>query len=191
MSASAAYWRLEAHAPVSKEAAEAAWSAAAHQRLAQLARSYHATIEHGQLAKEIQVSSGVRTRVPMRHWIGRALGMVADAVHAANEPPLTALVVQKGTGMVGEGYDCVLRVAGQTPLDDPVEREDHAARARLECYQWAGVSEPAGGWTPALAPALEQSRRRRSAASSPEKVLVLCATCHVVLPVSGQCDGCG
>ncbi|TJZ99792.1 hypothetical protein FCI23_44375 [Actinacidiphila oryziradicis] len=51
------------------------------------------------------------------------------------EPPLTALAVHTDDGMVAEGYKEVLKVAGEPPLDDVLERELHAARARLACYR--------------------------------------------------------
>jgi hypothetical protein len=126
----------------------------------------------------------------MRHWIGGLLGQVEDVAYAAGEPPLTSLVVQKGTGVVGEGYDYVLEIRGLEPIHDPAEREDHAALSRLECHQWAGVPEPAGGWKPALAPSLQRAREWKAKQASPEKPAALCPRCHMALPLSGQCDNC-
>lgn len=185
------YWRVVDGSDVSRDRAEAAWRDAAHARLARLATSYHGTIEYGQLAEAIQADTGIRTSVPMRHWIGGVLGRVADLGLARSEPPLTALVVQKGTGMVGDGYDYVLEIAGLRPIDDPVERENHAAFARLRCYQWAGVPEPHGGWVASLAPALQRSRDRKAAQTRPEVAPVTCPNCFIALPISGQCDTCG
>lgn len=185
------YWRDADGSAVTREEAESAWCAAGHVVLAGVARSYHATIEYGHLAEEIQSQSGIRTSVPMRHWIGGVLGLVADLGQRSDQPPLTALVVQKGTGMVGVGYDYVLRIGGLTPIDDPSEREDHAALARLDCYRWAGVAEPRGGWKPALAPALQRAREWRDRTSAPEKPSRSCPRCSLTLPLTGVCDECG
>lgn len=191
MTSGQGYWREEDGSAVSRDDAEAAWGDAAHARLAQLARSYHATIEYGQIAEEIQADTGIRTSVPMRHWIGGVLGRVADLGLARDEPPLTALVVQRGTGMVGDGYDYVLSIAGLHPIHDAVERETHAASARLRCYRWAGVPEPTTGWKAAFAPALQKSLDWKAAQKSPEAVPVMCPNCFIALPLSGQCDSCG
>lgn len=185
------YWRKSDGSAVSRDDAEAAWRDAAHMRLARLATSYQSTVEYGQLAEQIQADTGIRTSVPMRHWIGGVLGRVADVDLAKGEPPLTALVVQKGTGMVGDGYDYVLTIGGLDPIHDPVERENHAALARLRCYQWAGVPEPPNVWKATLAPALRRARDRRAAKKTPEAAPLPCPNCFIALPLSGQCDSCG
>jgi len=191
MAAGVGYWRESDGSSVTRDQAEAAWADAAHRRLGQLARSYHATIEYGQLAEEIQTETGIRSTVPMRHWIGGLLGQVADRGQESGEPPLTALVVQKDSGMVGEGYDYVLRIGGLEPIHDPAEREDHAARARIECYKWAGVNEPSDGWRAALAPALQRKRQWAATKATPPPVAVTCPTCWTALPATGICDNCG
>ena len=184
------YWTVVDGQPVSKQDAETAWAEAARVRLGEVAASYHATIEYGALADEIQVSSGIRSRVPMRHWIGGVLGDVARGNRDHAAPPLTALVVQAGTGMVGDGYDEVLRLAGMVPIHDPVEREDHAATARLECYRWAGAELPPGGGRPALAPRLRAARERAARLRRPSSPPNLCPTCSIAMPVTGVCDSC-
>jgi hypothetical protein len=182
------YWRVEDSSMVTREEAEAAWCTAAHVRLAALAGSYHATTEYGQLAADIQADTGIKTSMPMQHWIGALLGRVADRGVASGEPPLSALVVQKGTGMVGDGYDYVLRIGGLQPIEDPAAREDHAAQARIDCYRWAGVPEPSAGWKPALAPTLQRTRERLVRQSTPEKVPTLCPRCSLAMPLTGVCD---
>ena len=176
--------------PVSRKDAEKAWAQAAVQVLTGVACSYHAVIEYAALAQEVQERTGISTKMGQQNWIGSVLGRVARANHVSGLPPLTSLVVRSGFGMVGEGYDLVLELAGQQPLHDPVEREDHAALARLDCYKWAGVMEPTGGWKPALAPALQAARERAVKASLPVKPIPLCPNCRVALPATGHCDDC-
>ena len=91
----------------------------------------------------------------MRSWVGRVLTLVAQGNHERNEPPLTALVVHKSDGMVGAGYDTVLKLAGEPTFEDPDDREKHAAGARLECYRWAGATLPDDGGKAALSPRLD------------------------------------
>ena len=71
----------------------------------------------------------------MRNWIGGLLADLVKVNHVRNEPPLTSLVVHKDAGQVGPGYAEALRVAGESPIADLLERETHAASARLECYR--------------------------------------------------------
>ena len=165
------------------------WAQHAHQILVRTARSYHAVITYGELAAEVQEGSGVRTAANQRNWIGKVLARVVRAAHDRSEPPLTALVVHAGDGMVGEGYKEVLEVAGQPPVEDSMQREEHAALARLECYRRFGAQLPPDGGVPALAPKLRAAvQRRRARNPAPPAV---CPTCRVQLPGTGVCDECG
>ena len=100
-------------------------------------------ITYSELAEEVQRRSSLRTKSQMRNWIGALLADLVKVNRVRNEPPLTSLVVHKDDGQVGVGYDEVLRVAGETPISDPLERENHGAVARLVCCRrWVPMSAP-------------------------------------------------
>ena len=165
------------------------WAEAAYDHLAEVARDYRAVIEHGQLAAEIQRRTGVPTPTVVRTWIGGTLKLMTDRCVREGAPPLAALVVRKDTGMVGEMYDAVLRAVGTPLFDDPMQREEHASRARLECYRWAEAPNlAAGGGHPALAPRLAQSIARKARANPP--AAKICPSCQMVLLPTGVCDSC-
>src|SRR6478735_7134735 len=63
--------------------------------------------------------------------------------HVRKEPPLASLVVHKDDGQVGAAYDEVRSGAGESPASDPLEPENRAAAARLECYRHWGADVPA------------------------------------------------
>lgn len=176
---------------LTQEQAEEYWVPEAHRILTRVAATYQALIEYGELAAEVQESTGVFTRRQVRSWIGPVLAQVAHRNHENDEPPLTALVVHKSDGSVGVGYDEVLRLSGATEISDPVLREKHAAKARLACYGWGGAKLPADGGRPALSPRWEQIqvrlRKERRAAEQPN----ICATCFMAIPPTGVCDNCG
>src|ERR1700733_14511470 len=127
------FWREPDGAALAAEAAYQAWANEAYQVLGGVASTYHAVITYGELAQEAQKASGVRTSVPFRHWIGKVLFLVVQRAQRQGDPPLTALVVHTNDGKVGEGYKAVLESAGEPPVTDELEREYHAASARLEC----------------------------------------------------------
>jgi hypothetical protein len=75
-------------------------------------------------------------------------------------------------------------------VKDALERENHAATARLACYRHFGAALPPGGGAPAFAPRLQESiarRRSRSGGTPPQ----MCPTCFLQLPATGVCDSCG
>lgn len=124
----------------------------------------------------------------LQNWIGRLLAKVVRMAHEENAPPLTALVVRSDSGMVGEGYDEVLTVAGESSIENEVDREDHAASARFSCYQHFGAVIP-GGAKPMLARNyVEHLSRKRKSADVP--VVEVCKTCFLELPASGDCSNC-
>ena len=183
------YWRDSDGGSVTAEEAYHSWAGHACDVLIGVARSYHAVIEYGALAEEAQTASGVRTSVPFRHWIGKVLRLLVDRCHAEDIPPLTALVVHSTDGKVGDGYRAVLEAAGELPVEDELQREYHAAAARLACYRHFGARLPAVGGVPALAPRLRaavERRKGREAVPSPT-----CPNCFVQLPATGICDSCG
>ena len=118
---------------VTPKFAQPYWAKAAYEVLAETASRYNAVITYSELAEEVQRRSSFHSKSQMRNWIGALLADLAKVNPVRGEPPLTALVVRKDDGQVGAGYDEVLRLAGEAPITDPLERETHAAAARLEC----------------------------------------------------------
>ncbi|WP_454343091.1 hypothetical protein [Streptomyces canus] len=173
--------------PRGQEAREA-WGSEAYLILIGVAQTYHAVITYKELAEEIQSRTGIRTKTLLHNWIGPVLGWVVREAHRRGDPPLTALVVHTDDGKVGSGYKEVLAVAGEPPVDDDLEREHHAADARLACYRHFGATMPPGGGVPALAPRLQAAVGRRERTDKPVRV---CERCFVQLPSTGVCDSCG
>ncbi|MEU9074065.1 hypothetical protein ACFYUY_24175 [Kitasatospora sp. NPDC004745] len=185
------YWRVADGAAVSATQAQVAWTRAAYPALVDVAGRYHAVITYAELAEEVQQAAGVRTRVHQRNWIGKVLALVVREAHRRGDPPLTALVVHSTDGMVGAGYQEVLAVAGEPPVAGELDREYHAAAARLACYRHFGATLPADGGTPALAPRLKASVERKAAAAAPPRPPAICPSCFLELPATRICDSCG
>ena len=177
---------------VTPKFAEPYWAKAAYEVLAETASRYNAVITYSELAEEVQRRSSFHSKSQMRNWIGALLADLAKVNQVRGEPPLTALVVRKDDGQVGAGYDEVLRLAGESPITDPLERETHAAAARLECYRHWGADVPADA-EPTLS-----ARARVVRARTPvvRKVHVearrgaVCPTCFMEMPLSGPCPNC-
>ena len=126
----------------------------------------------------------------IRNWIGGVLEIVVHKCAREGSPALTALVVRKNSGMVGEGYDAVLRAEGIPPLEDEMQRENHAAQARLACYRWAKAPDlPPDGGTAALAPILA-AKVARQRKSTPARPSAFCPHCNMAIPTTGRCDNC-
>lgn len=194
---------------VSPKAGLQAWTKQAYEVLVETARRYNAVITYSDLAEEVQVRSGLRTTAGIRSWLGHVLTLIAHQNHRMGEPPLTALVVHKQDGQVGAGYDEVLRVSGLKPIVNPIERENHAAAARLECYRrWcpnvpadakptlalqasrtprARTSQPRTAQPRTAQPRTVQPRRDRSAG---ERHGSICPTCFMEMPLTGECPNC-
>jgi len=184
------FWHEPEGTPTSKAIALKEWVLAAHDILTDVAGTYQAVIRHAELAEQVQERSSIRTSQDQRNWIGGVLGPVVHLCHRSGEPPLTALVVRKHDGQVGEGYDEVLSVAGLRHLTDPVAREKHAAQSRLECYRWAG-SAPVDGGEAVLAVAATRAKVVRERRPAKVDVPVLtCPRCFMALPSTGVCDTC-
>ncbi|MER6557601.1 hypothetical protein ABT300_07505 [Streptomyces sp. NPDC001027] len=174
--------------PTGQEARDA-WGSEAYSILVGVAQTYHAVITYKELAEEIQSRTGIRTKSLLHNWIGPILGRVVREAHRRGDPPLTALVVHTDDGKVGSGYKEVLIVAGEPSVDDELERERHAADARLDCYRRFEATMPPGGGVPALAPRLQAAVDRRRERT--EKPVRVCERCFVQLPSTGMCDSCG
>ena len=203
------FWREPGGEPTSRTIAFEAWALAAREILTETAQTYHATISDTDLAEAVQVRTNIRTS--QGNWLGTVLLPVIHLCHREDEPPLTSLVLQSRDGMVGEGYDEVLRVEEQRPITDPAKREHHAAVSRLECYRWAG-SAPAGrrrapasrrrpsrGGGHRLVPRRRAPTSTGTAAKKPaaakrvamsDRPIAVCPTCFMALPATGICDDC-
>lgn len=178
----------DAAKPTAREAREV-WAAEAYSILIGVAQTYHAVITYKELGEEIQSRTGIRTKALLQNWITPVLGRVVREAYRRGDPPLTALVVHTGDGKVGTGYEEVLTVAGKPPVEGEMEREHHAAEARLACYRRFCRSLPPDGGTSALAPRLQATvERRRQRVEKPPQV---CKRCFVQLPSTGVCDSCG
>ncbi|MDO9456592.1 hypothetical protein [Nocardioides sp.] len=176
---------------VDQAEAEALWAARAPQILTEVASAYQGLITHTDLAARLQADTGVHTRSNPQTWLGRVLAVSSADDVAQGRPPLTSLVVHRVNGTVGAPYDEVLRVTGQDPIEDEVERERHAAEARMECYRWANATLPADGGHSALSPrydmVLTRGRRKARQEAEPD----VCPTCFMAIPPTGVCDNCG
>ena len=175
---------------VTPKAAQPTWVKHAYEILVETAGRYNAVITSSELAEEVQRRSDLWTNSQMRNWIG---GLVADVVkvnHAREEPALASLVVRKDDGQVGAGYNEALKLAGLPPIADLMEREEHAAAARLECYRHWGADVPADA-KPMLS-ARSRVVRERTPRAAPVEARrgAVCPTCFMEMPVSGPCPNC-
>lgn len=182
-------WRVDDMTAVPADEAEAAWATHAHAVLTDVAKEYGGLINHVELGAEVQRRSGIQTRSQVQKWIGRVLEPVAQQCHSQGEPPLTALVIQKTDGMVGENYDAVIKTTGQSAIKDDLKRELHAGESRLECYRRYSQDLPADGGRAMLSPQLQLQRQRQQDTRRRYPVEHVCTTCFTVLPTSGICDG--
>ncbi|KNX39632.1 hypothetical protein VV01_20325 [Luteipulveratus halotolerans] len=164
------------------------WAEHSHDVLVETARTYNGYITQHELAAEVQSRSGLRTRTPVRSWIDGVLAVVVERCHAASEPALTALVVSRDDGQVGEAYDAVLTARGDCPITDETERENHAAKARLECYgRWCDdvPADARPTWSPKAA-AVRDAKRDKA----PARRGAICPTCFTETSVTGVCGRC-
>ncbi len=180
-------YRESDRTPVDFSRALAAWIVAARPALLQTAGTYRATISYKDLAEEVQVVSGVRTKMLPWHWIGRVLGGVSRECHQRGEPLLSALCVHED-GTIGEGYGKAIIENEGGPVPDYLDM--HAATERLNCHRFFGAQLPADGGTPALTPQVARRRNRQKVQTGVQNNRPVCPTCYLMLPVSGQCDTC-
>jgi hypothetical protein len=165
-----------------------AWVAAARVALERTAGTYGAYMTYKELAEEVQTASGIRTRVLLTNWIGKVLGPLAQACHAAGEPLLPALCVRSDE-TVGPTYAAALvEINGGDPPEDP---DMHAAIERFNCYTYFGAKLPEGGGKPALTKKVAAARARAKKQVPPNQASrPSCPICHLMLPITGQCDNC-
>ncbi|MCL6293301.1 hypothetical protein [Streptomyces sp. 43Y-GA-1] len=184
------YWREPAGSAVPAAEAQEVWADEAYRKLADVSRTYHAVITYKELGEWVQKASGVYTSALLQNWIGGVLGRVVREAHRRGDPPLTALVVHTEDGMVGVGYKEVLGVRGEPPLEADLDREYHAADARLECYRYYGAELPRGGGVRALAPRLEATVMRQASRAAAAVERPICPRCFIQLPATRVCDSC-
>lgn len=176
---------------VTPKVAQPIWVKHAYEILVDTAGRYNAVITYSELAEELQRRSGLATKSPMHNWIGGLLDDVVKVNHARKEPALPSLVVRKDDGQVGAGYADVLRISGESPIDDRLERETHAAGMRLDCYRHWGADVPANA-VPTLSPRMREVRDRTTRTPVTEaRRGAICPTCFMETPVSGSCPNCG
>ncbi len=201
------FWREPEGQPTTRALAFEAWAIEAHEILRDAAHHYHEVVRDDHLAEWVQERSGIRTGRPQTKWMAQLLSPVIRLCEHHDEPSLVALVVTEKDGRVGEWYDELRRVQGFAPIAQPGEREKHAARARLECYRWAGVA-PEDGGVPAPVGRARRTRAPRSAGSTssrpgttrpepaPRRVaksdrpVTVCPHCFMAVPATGICDNC-
>lgn len=202
------FWREPDGTPTTRALAFEAWVLEAHGILQDAAQQYHGVVRDDHLAEWVQERSGIRTSRPQRQWMPQLLAPVIAISEHNEEPPLVALVVTEKDGRVGVWFDEVRRVRGFGPIEAPLERERYAARARLECYQWAGVApddggEPAPVGTPRRtraprAASTAATSRRAAAPKEPkpgrvaatDRPVNVCPHCFMAIPATGLCDNC-
>lgn len=173
------------------------WEPPAVEMLTQTARRYNGFVTYAQLAEYVQAQSGVTHNGLIMNWIGDVLGRVITVCTKNGWPQLTSLCVTSD-GTVGAGYRFALSAAEGISSDKPEKGEshglddldEHAARTRLECYQFFGAELPPDGGRPTLTPKAKAARQYKKAQAKLDAPLKLCPGCHQALPVTGQCDNC-
>lgn len=180
------FWHEPDGTPTSETLALETWIRVARDVLSRTAAGYHAVISEGDFAEELQAATSIRTTRPYGRWLDKVLGPLARACEISGDPPLTSLVVG--------------------PHDDP-----SAARARLECYRWAGSAPPDGGEPKPLSVTVNKPARaartpragggaravREPRTPAPKRVaksdrpIAVCPSCFMALPATGICDNCG
>ncbi|MCY7396566.1 MAG: hypothetical protein LH468_10510 [Nocardioides sp.] len=170
--------------------AEDAWTAQVAPVLSEVAGRYQQLITHTDLAARLQDATGLFTRTSPNSWMDRVLAAAAALDVTEDRPPLTALVVHKTHGTVGEAYVEVLKLRNQAPIADPIKREKHAAEARMECYRWAEAKMPDDGGHPALSPKFDMIVTRDRKKARAEAMPDVCPNCFMAIPPTGICDSC-
>ncbi|MEX5256691.1 hypothetical protein [Kocuria arenosa] len=161
------------------------WSEAAIPALEKVATTHGDYITYQELAEILFERTGVKTRQLLPNWIRYVLDMVLEHCVQKQLPALTALVVNKDTGMVGEGFNAWLWRTGRSTITDPLELEKVAAKERLECYMRYASDVPENA-----TPRLTREYKRTLDRQAPPKPEPTCPHCMMVLPVSGQCGTC-
>lgn len=163
------------------------WANAAIPILENVASQYNGYIFYKDLGERLFRETGVHTTIQLGNWIGKPLGAVLHHCHEQGLPALSSLVVRSGNGMVGEGFNEYLRMAGREIVADPLELEWVAAAERLKCYQLYCAQIPENAKQSLTREYAERIGRKTPGAPQP---LPVCTNCGTVLPRSMQCDYC-
>lgn len=164
------------------------WAYAALTELENVAARYGAYITYSALLKLV-VSDDEKKQIT-NYWSNRVLGKVIDLCEQRGLPPLTSLVVQEATGMVGRGFETVMKRLGQQVPDTQLERERIAAAHRLDCYRAYCPIVPADA-KPELTREYDIYRADVERKSRPKPLSrPVCPTCGIQKPATGTCDTC-
>lgn len=171
---------------VGAEEAKAEWADAARDALIAVAGRYNAVISYKELANDVQIATGVRTKQLNHYWLGDVLSRVAAECAKRDEPLLSSLCINTA-GSVGASYGTAVEmITGEAPEDPDV----HAAGQRLLCHERFGATMPPDGGAPTLTAKLTASRERSSRAKPMERATETCPTCHMQLPATKVCNYC-
>lgn len=181
-------WR-EPHRDVQipRSEALAEWVEAAVPLLERVASDYGSYLTYKSLAHKLAAETGIHTKQQLNFWIGYVLGGVISTCTERGLPELSSLVVNSSDGMVGSGFNEVLRRSGRQPIEDPYELEVAAAEERLKCYRvyCPNLQEDA---VPQLT--REYSARVNRQAKPAPRPRPVCPGCGLQLPATGICDEC-
>jgi hypothetical protein len=182
-------YRVSDGSPIEFLAARTAWVKAARPILGNVARHYNTTITYQELAEEAQEKSGIRTGMPMRHWIGPVLYEVAQDCYHRHEPILTSLCVHSD-GTIGDGFaQAIKKTYGEEIGEHDIEYR--AAQERFDCYKHCGAAMPLDGGRPTFTKQVAEQRARAQLRKAPPPRPAVCPNCHLVLPLAGHCNNCG
>lgn len=164
------------------------WAVAAIPVLEEVAATFGGYITYGDLKERVTAATGIRSNQQLNFWSSTMLNRVIQLCEDRKLPALSSLVVSTADGMVGSGFNEVLRRSGrETVQDDPHKLEVIAAEERLTCYRVYC------SYTPLYAePQLtrEYSARVKRERKSQPKARPTCAGCQMQLPAAGLCDYC-
>lgn len=166
----------------------ALWAVAAIPVLEEVASTFGGYITYKALKERVIAETDVQSNQQLNFWSSTMLNRVIQLCQERNLPPLSSLVVNAGDGMVGSGFNEVLRRSGrETVWDDPYKLELIAAEERLTCYRVYCLSMPDDA-EPRLT--REYSARVKREKKSEPKVRPTCTKCQTLLPATGLCDYC-
>lgn len=182
-------WR-EPHreVPFDPHEARTLWKEEAIVKLESVASTYGGYITYRNLGNHLFETTQVRTTNFLPRWIRHPLYEILDYCDDHGLPAITALVVQKESGMVGPGFNAWLRLQNCSPRDDVYELEAVAAQQRLASYHLYSQNVPDNAVpmpTPQLAKKVNAGTVDWPWASPP------CSTCGRPLQFYESCLACG
>lgn len=163
------------------------WAEAAVPVLEDVASRHNGYLTYGELAAKLSESTGIHTKQQLNYWISDVLGKTIGKCRERGLPELTSLVVGAGSGMVGPGFNEVLRRQDRDEISDPYDLELAAADERLECYRRYCADLPADAKAQLTREYAARVVRKAPTVSVPKPV---CADCGIQLPATLVCDDC-